>query len=73
LAFPPIIFHFVDGNHYVLFPDAERETWMLAKHLKMIKDSGFDNLKYPEMFEALNVKIIANAYSILTLQWNKLR
>ena len=46
---------------------------MLAKHLKMIKDSGFDNLKYPEMFEALNVKIIANAYSILTLQWNKLR
>jgi len=30
----------------------------------MIQDSGFNILKHPEMFEALNVKIVANAYSI---------
>jgi len=62
--FSPIVFHSVGGAHYVLTPDAGRETWMLAKHLKLIKDSGFDILKHPEMFEGLNVKIIANAYSI---------
>jgi len=62
--FSPIVFHSVGGAHYVLTPDAVRETWMLAKHLKLIKDSGFDILKHPEMFEGLNVKIIANAYSI---------
>jgi len=62
--FSPITFHSVDGKHYVLTPDAGRETWMLAKHLKLIKDYGFDVLKHPEMFEGLNGKIIANAYSI---------
>ena len=62
--FSPIIFYWVDGNHYDLTPDPGRETWMLAKHLKMIMDTGFNILGHPEMFEALNVKIIANAYSI---------
>jgi hypothetical protein len=62
--FSPIIFHSVDGNHHVLVPDVGREAWMLAKHLKMIVDSGFDILNHPEMFEALNAKVIANAYSI---------
>ena len=62
--FSPIVFYSVDGNHYVLIPDAGRETWLLAKHLKLIEDSGFDILNHPEMFEALNVKVIANAYSI---------
>jgi len=33
---------------------------MLAKHLKMIKDSGFDVLRHPEMFEGINVKVIVN-------------
>jgi len=59
--FSPIIFHSVDGNHYYLTPDVGRETWMLVKHLKLIENSGFDILKYPEMFEGLNGKIIANA------------
>jgi len=62
--FSPIIFHSADGNHYVLVPDVGREAWMLAKHLKMIVDSGFNVLNHPEMFEALNAKVIANAYSI---------
>jgi len=54
----------VDESHVVLVPDAGRETWMLAKHLKLIVDSGFNVLNHPEMFEALNAKMIANAYSI---------
>ena len=62
--FSPLVFHSVDGNNFVLIPDAGRETWMLAKHMKLISDSGFDILKHPEMFEGLNGKIIANAYSI---------
>jgi len=62
--FSPITFHSIDGNNYVLIPDAGRETWLLAWHLKSIKDSGFDILNHPEMFEGLNVKVIANAYSI---------
>ncbi len=62
--FSPIIFHSVYRRHYSLFPDVGRETWMLAKHLKLIEDSGFDILKHPEMFEGLNGKIIANDYSI---------
>jgi len=62
--FSPIIFYSVDGEHYALIPDVGRETWMLAKHLKIIQDSGFDILNHPEMFEGLNGKIFANAYSI---------
>jgi len=64
--FSPIftnVFH-IDGYYLDLVPDVGRETWMLAKHLKLIENSGFDVLKHPEMFEGLNGKIIANAYSI---------
>jgi hypothetical protein len=67
--FSPIVFKSVDGNNFVLIPDAGRETWMLAKHMKLIKDSGFDILKHPEMFEGLNGKIIANAYSIFDAKY----
>jgi hypothetical protein len=67
--FSPIVFHSVDGNNFVLIPDAGRETWMLAKHMKLIIDSGFDILKHPEMFEGLNGKIIANAYSIFDAKY----
>lgn len=67
--FSPIVFHSVDGNNFVLIPDAGRETWMLARHLKLIKDSGFDVLRHPEMFEGLNGKIIANAYSIFDAKY----
>jgi hypothetical protein len=52
-----------------LIPDAGRETWMLARHMKLISDSGFDILKHPEMFEGLNGKIIANAYSIFDAKY----
>jgi len=62
--FSPIKFYSVDRNHYYLTPNVGRETWMLAKHLKLIENSGFDILEPPEMFEGLNGKIIANAYSI---------
>ena len=67
--FSPIVFHSVYGNNFVLTPDAGRETWMLAKHMKLINDSGFDILKHPEMFEGLNGKIIANAYSIFDAKY----
>jgi hypothetical protein len=67
--FSPIVFNSVDGNNFVLIPDAGRETWMLAKHMKLISDSGFDILKHPEMFEGLNGKIIANAYSIFDAKY----
>jgi len=67
--FSPIVFHSVYGNNFALTPDAGRETWMLAKHMKLIIDSGFDILKHPEMFEGLNGKIIANAYSIFDAKY----
>jgi hypothetical protein len=67
--FSPLVFSSVDGNNFVLIPDAGRETWMLAKHIKLIKDSGIDILKHPEMFEGLNGKIIANAYSIFDAKY----
>jgi hypothetical protein len=67
--FSPIVFHSVDGNNFVLIPDAGRETWMLAKHMKLIIDSGFDITQHPEMFEGLNGKIIANAYSIFDTKY----
>ena len=67
--FSPIVFSSVDGNNFVLIPDAGRETWMLARHMKLISNSGFDILKHPEMFEGLNGKIIANAYSIFDAKY----
>jgi hypothetical protein len=67
--FLPIVFYSVDGNNFVLTPDAGRETWMLARHLKLIMESGFNILEHPEMFEGLNGKIIANAYSIFDAKY----
>ena len=67
--FSPIVFHSVDGNNVILTPDVGRETWMLAKHMKLIRDSGFDILSHPEMFEGLNGKVIANAYSIFDAKY----
>jgi hypothetical protein len=67
--FSPIVFHSVDGNDFVLNPDVGRETWMLAKHMKLIRDSGFDILSHPEIFEGLNGKIIADAYSIFDAKY----
>jgi hypothetical protein len=67
--FSPIVFHSVYGNNFVLTPDAGRETWMLARHLKLIMESGFNIIEHPEMFEGLNGKIIANAYSIFDAKY----
>jgi hypothetical protein len=67
--FEPIVFNSIDGNNFVLTPNAGRETWMLARHMKLIRDSGFNILKRPEMFEGLNGKIIANAYSIFDAKY----
>ncbi|MFZ8792138.1 MAG: hypothetical protein ACO2OS_07740, partial [Thermosphaera aggregans] len=67
--FSPIVFHSVYGNNFVLTPDAGRETWMLARHLKLVVESGFNILRHPEMFEGLNGKIIANAYSIFDARY----
>jgi len=67
--FEPIVFNSIDGNNFVLAPNAGRETWILARHMKLIGDSGFDILNHPEMFEGLNGKIIANAYSIFDAKY----
>jgi hypothetical protein len=53
-----------DGNNYVYVIDAGKSTWVLAKHLKMINDSGFDILKHPEFFYGLNRKVAGNVYSL---------
>jgi hypothetical protein len=79
--FSSIIFYSVDGNNYVLESNVPRNTWILAEHLKKIQDSGFEIIKHPEMFEGLNGKVIANAWSLINptdkdvldlmmLQWN---
>jgi len=62
--FSPIVFPYTNKINFILLPDVGREIWLLAKHLKLIRDSGFDILNHPEMFEALNVKVIASAYLI---------
>jgi len=67
--FSPIIFYSVDGNNYVLESDIPRNTWILAEHLKRIEDSGFEIIKHPEMFEGLNGKVIANAYSLFDAKY----
>jgi len=66
--FTPITFHSTEGDFtYVMDPG--RDAWMLAKHLKLINDTGFNILKHPEMFEGLNGKIIANAYSLFDAEY----
>jgi hypothetical protein len=66
--FTPITFHSTEGDFaYVI--DSGRDAWMLAKHLKIINDTGFNILKHPEMFEGLNGKIIANAYSLFDAEY----
>jgi len=66
--FNPIVFEGVSGNVYI-YPVIARDTWMLAKHLKMIKDSRFDVLRHPEMFEGINVKVIANDWSLFDMPY----
>jgi len=67
--FSPIVFYSLDGNHCVLESDIPRNTWILAEHLKRIEDSGFNIIKHPEMFEGLNGKVIANAYSLFDAKY----
>jgi len=67
--FSPIIFYSVDGNNYVLESDVARNTWILAEHLKRIEESGFNIIEHPEMFEGLNGKVIANAYSLFDAKY----
>ena len=67
--FSPIIFYSVDGNDYVLEIDKPRNTWMLAKQMYLINQTGFPIIKHPEVFEGLNGKIIANAYSLFDAKY----
>ncbi|RLE58636.1 MAG: hypothetical protein DRJ32_06075, partial [Thermoprotei archaeon] len=67
--FSPIIFHSVDGKDYVLDIDGPRDTWMLARHIHRVKREGFDLLEHPEMFEGINAKIIANAWSLFDAEY----
>ena len=65
----PIVFHSVDGNDYVIEINTPRNVWMLAKHLYLIRENGFDIEKHPEMFEGINGKIIANAWSLFDAKY----
>ncbi|NHV98761.1 MAG: hypothetical protein HA496_03845, partial [Thaumarchaeota archaeon] len=67
--FSPIVFYSIDGNNYVLESNVPRNTWILAEHLKRIQDSGFEIIKHPEMFEGLNGKVIANAWSLFDAKY----
>jgi hypothetical protein len=67
--FSPIVFYSIDGNNYVLEINVSRNTWILAEHLKRIEDSGFEIIKHPEMFEGLNGKVIANAWSLFDAKY----
>ena len=62
--FSPIIFHSVDENDFIISPNAPRETWLLARHIKTLEENGYNILSHPEMFEALNIQVIANAWEI---------
>jgi len=64
-----IIFYSVDGNDYVLEIDKPRNTWMLAKQMYLINQTGFPIIRHPEVFEGLNGKIIANAYSLFDAKY----
>jgi|GEM_PF-1350467 len=67
--FSPIVFNSIDGNNYVLEINVSRNTWILTEHLKRIQDSGFEIIKHPEMFEGLNGKVIANAWSLFDAKY----
>lgn len=67
--FSPIIFYSVDGNDYVLEIDKPRNIWMLAKQMYLINQTGFPIIRHPEVFEGLNGKIIANAYSLFDAKY----
>jgi hypothetical protein len=64
IKFSPMISYSSDGNNYVYVIDAGKSTWVLAKHLKILNDSGFDILKHPEFFYGLNRKVAGNVYSL---------
>jgi len=64
IKFSPMTSYSSDGNNYVYVIDAGKSTWVLARHLKMLNDSGFDILKHPEIFYGLNRKVAGNVYSL---------
>jgi len=62
--FSPIRFNSSDDNDVYIVPIPSRETYITAKQLQSIKESGFDIEKHPEMFMGLNGKIITDAWCI---------
>jgi hypothetical protein len=64
VKFSPMILHSYDGSPHVYTVDAGKSAWVLAKHMKMLNDSGFDILKHPEIFYGLNRKVAGNVYSL---------
>jgi hypothetical protein len=64
VKFSPMIIYSHDGSPHVYMVDAGKSAWVLAKHMKMLNDSGFDILKHPEIFYGLNRKVAGNVYSL---------
>lgn len=60
--FTPITITDVKNQTYTIgSKDIPRDCWMIAEHLKRTPDV----INYPEMFEALNIKVQQNAFDIL--------
>ena len=64
IQFKPLTFHSVDGNDITLIPDLPRETYTLAEFLFMLSQQGINIASYPELHEAINMKIFSNNWSI---------
>ncbi|MEM3406865.1 MAG: hypothetical protein QXY18_00225 [Nitrososphaerota archaeon] len=60
--FTPIVITDAKNQTYTIgSKDIPRDCWMIAEHLKRTPDV----INYPEMFEALNIKVQQNAFDIL--------
>jgi len=69
LNFSPIVFKSVNSSDVYLIPIPARETWMLTELLRRINQTGFDILKNPGVYLALNGKVIANDFCLFDEAW----
>jgi len=61
--FTPLTFYSVYGENVVLCWNPPRDTWAIVKFLKNV-NSSFPVLKFPEIYEGINMKVKANLWSI---------
>ena len=56
------------GETYNITTDGSLSTWMLARHMKLIEERGVNLTEHPELYEAINMKTYANAYSLFVMK-----